>query len=177
MRGEIYRPFHSGGSGLATLILGFLSMLIFWCLTHPYPNDDYASWTTDVRVGFLGCVGAGSLWGTALWHADLHHMSRGGMPRSVKALFAAAYAILLFLTVTSITGLVRIQADREMPCLEYREDTCLECLSFDDVASGSHAPDYQCTDWAYEPCQICVARMARDPERKPYTGGSLKLKR
>ena len=50
----------------------------------------------------------------------------------------------------------------EMPCLEYREDTCLECYSFDVVGSS-----YRCIDWAYEPCQICVARMARDPERKP----------
>lgn len=103
------------------------------------------------------------MWGTAQWYSSVK-------PEGVigKAFFAAVFGLLLFLTTTCVTGLLRQLGDRELPCVEWSQDTCKVCLEEDivDDNTAHPSPYYQCVDWEYEDCQTCVARLTRVHDRK-----------
>ena len=101
------------------------------------------------------------MWGTAQWYSSVK-------PEGVlgKAFFAAVFGLLLFLTTTCVTGLLRQLGDRELPCVEWKQDTCEVCLESEDVSDPRSGPNYQCVDWEYEDCQTCVARLTRVHDRK-----------
>jgi hypothetical protein len=100
------------------------------------------------------------MWGTAQWYSSVKPEGIIG-----NAFFAAVFGLLLFLTTTCVTGLLRQLGDRELPCVEWSQDTCKVCLETEDVDNSiGGGLNYQCVDWEYEDCQTCVARTARGHE-------------
>lgn len=164
---RLYRRNHADGSGCAVLLWGVIFGFMGWVMTGRM-DDEHARWATDIRACFIGCMGAGVVWSTAMWHCDIlvaHKDYKEKLP-VINGFFAVSYVVMVFLTTEAVTGIVRKFGDIEMPCVEYSEDTCEVCLATDDVGGSGGAPNYQCTESGFEPCERCEARKPRFPYSK-----------
>ena len=135
--------------------MGGFFLLLGWSMTRPVA-DTYDLWTTELRVLIVVLISVFTLWTLLVSHEVTGHLAR---------LHLLAAALVVYLTVSTLTGLVRNLGDREMPCVEWSADECPECVASELDANGINNV---CTAYEWVPCEVCTARAARTHEARGW---------